>query len=163
MICGFCVSFCIYEVEENVFFREKSQKCEQFSYEIFGGICLALNGPYVAEASLGRNSDSIFKVYQQNIQNIQSINNAIHISINKTVIIWNLFFERYGFPKLSDIFDFWKCICLFWCGVYYKLLFLMCVSDSVSFSVEIVCHFIENVKKCEKQSYDFFINKVYIY
>ena len=68
-IFGFCVFFCIYEVEQMCFggnFEKMFQKCEQFSYEIFGVNCLGfwvLNGPLtslkrpsegynVAEASL---------------------------------------------------------------------------------------------------------------
>ena len=62
MIFGFCVFFCIYEVEKMCFLEKMSQKSEQFSYEVFWGIFGGIVGPkwspYVAEASLGRVSNN---------------------------------------------------------------------------------------------------------
>ena len=40
MIFGFCVFFCIYEVEKMRVLGKMTQKCEQFSYAIFSGIFL---------------------------------------------------------------------------------------------------------------------------
>ena len=70
MIFGFCVFLCIYEVEKMCLFEKVSQKCEQFSYEIFGGIFLGflvLNGPltlilrvYLAELRWRRGKTSLF-------------------------------------------------------------------------------------------------------
>ena len=100
------------------------------------------------------------KMYK-NIPIIQIINNAIQIAIKRwsvwTYFVWKIW-----------IFDFcrknWICwnICLhFGCVLYYKLLCLMRLSDSVSFSVYMKIFwryfwtFLENMsQKCEQFSYE---------
>ena len=57
---------------------------------------------------------------------------------HKTLIILNLNFRKICFFVVFDNFGFFENVVLyFWCVLYYKLLFLMRLSDSVSFSVSV--------------------------
>ena len=72
------------------------------------------------------------RIYK-NIQNIQNINNNFKSAQSTDQFELNSFW-KYGFLKFSKGLDFWICIFVFWvCVVLSKLLFLMRLSDSVSF------------------------------
>ena len=69
-------------------------------------------------------------------------------------------FGKFFFSRFRKMWVFGNVCLYFWCSLYYKLLFLMRLSDSVSFSVyehiSFHLHFLKNVQKCEYFSYNLF-------
>ena len=75
--------------------------------------------------------------FEPNIQNILNINNAVKITI-KRWSFWTQFFENMDFKNFENVRKtwIWENVFLYlWCALYYNLLFLIRLSDYVSFSV----------------------------
>ena len=144
--------------------RWGQNSCSKKSWFFSKKVCLStLCGPHNSQTYplVMHQLDS----YIQNIQNIQNTQNYkwCYKNHHKTLIISflksTLFFEHIPFVFVANIY-FWNLFLYFGCVLYYKLLVLMRLSDSLSFSVymKIFSFFLNFLisQKCEHFSYERF-------